>query len=67
VEIKDKTVQELLTYVWGIAGMYNFVRAFITLRKESKYIKQLLKENEELKEKVIQLEFYDSRKKSGTA
>ncbi len=67
MEIKDKVVQQLLTYIWGIAGMYNFIRAFTTLRKENKYIKQLLKENGELKEKIIQLEIYDSRKKTGTA
>jgi len=53
---KISVIQTILTVVWGIAGMYNFYRAFRRLKFENKYIRRLLKENKELKEKVIKLE-----------
>lgn len=46
----------MISAVFGIAGLYNTYRAFKRLRSENKYIRRLLKENKELKEKIITLE-----------
>lgn len=64
---KQNIIKYLLTVIWGIAGIFNTVMAIKGYKKESAYIKQLLQENKDLKEKIIQLQRYDDRKSERTA
>lgn len=64
---KQNIIKYLLTVIWGIAGIFNTIMAIKGYKKEGAYIKRLLKENKELKEKIIQLQRYDDRKSERTA
>lgn len=57
---KQNIIKYILTVIWGIAGIFNTVMAVKGYKKESAYIKQLLQENKELKEKIIQLNANES-------
>lgn len=45
----------VLTTLFWIAGMFNVIVAIVSHKKESIYVKKLLKKNAELEETIIQL------------
>lgn len=54
----------MISVIFGIAGLYNTYRAFRRLKYENKYIRRLLKENKQLKEKIITLENHGRKDQS---